>query len=69
MATVKIKLRPSAVPGLAGTIFYQVTHRRIVRQITTDYKVFPEEWDTGTSMILEDCKKGAGRLGVVRTIA
>ena len=28
MATIKVKLRPSSVVGRAGTIFYQVTHRR-----------------------------------------
>ena len=35
MATVKVKLRPSTVPGKAGTIYYQLTHLRQVKQITT----------------------------------
>ena len=38
MATVKVKLRPSTVPGKAGTIYYQLTHLRQVKQITT--KIF-----------------------------
>ncbi|MEH2873789.1 integrase [Segatella copri] len=42
---VKVKFRPSTVEGRPGTIVYFVTHRRIVRQITTGYKVFPHEWD------------------------
>ena len=45
MATVKIKLRQSSVRGKAGTIYYQVTHRRLIRQITTKVHVRPEEWD------------------------
>lgn len=45
MATVKVKFRPSTVEGRPGTIVYFVTHRRVVRQITTGYKVFPHEWD------------------------
>ena len=45
MTTVKVKFRPSTVEGRPGTIVYFVTHRRVVRQITTDYKVFPHEWD------------------------
>ena len=45
MTTVKVKFRPSTVEGRPGTIVYFVTHRRIVRQITTGYKVFPHEWD------------------------
>lgn len=45
MATVKVKFRPSTVKDSPGTIVYFVTHRRVVRQITTEYKVFPYEWD------------------------
>ena len=40
MTTVKVKFRPSTVEGRPGTIVYFVTHRRVVRQITTGYKVF-----------------------------
>ena len=43
--TVKVKFRPSTVEGRPGTIIYLVTHRRIARQITTGYKMFPREWD------------------------
>lgn len=43
--TVKAKFRPSTVKDRPGTIVYLVTHRRIARQITTSYKVFPREWD------------------------
>jgi site-specific recombinase XerD len=45
MTTVKVKFRPSTVKDRPGTIVYVVTHRRLVRQITTGYKVFPHEWD------------------------
>lgn len=45
MTTLKVKFRPSTVKGRPGAIVYFVTHRRIVRQITTEYKVFPWEWD------------------------
>lgn len=45
MTTVKVKFRPSTVKDRPGTIVYLVTHRRIARQITTSYKVFPCEWD------------------------
>lgn len=50
MATVKVKFRPSTVAGRPGIIVYFVTHRRVVRQITTEYKVFPHEWDDKLSM-------------------
>lgn len=45
MATVKVKFRPSSVAGRAGTIFYQVTHRRATQQITTNIRLLPDEWD------------------------
>lgn len=50
--TVKIKFRPSTVIGRPGTIVYLVTHRRIVRQITTDYKLYPHEWDESKSTVI-----------------
>lgn len=45
MATVKAKFRPSTVEGRPGNIVYFITHCRVIRQITTAYKVFPYEWD------------------------
>ena len=45
MATIKVKLCPSSVSGRAGTIFYQVTHRRATQQITTNIRLQPNEWD------------------------
>ena len=45
MATIKVKLRPSSVVGRAGTIYYQVTHRRATQQISTNIRLQPDEWD------------------------
>ena len=45
MATIKVKLRPSSVVGRAGTIFYQVTHRRATQQITTNIRLQSNEWN------------------------
>lgn len=43
MATIKIKFRPSSVPGKEGKIFFQLIHQRVVRQIHTGYCVYPNE--------------------------
>lgn len=51
MATIKVKFRLSTFTDHEGTIYYQVIHKRRVRQLLTDYKVFPEEWDEGRSMV------------------
>ena len=45
MATVKIRLRASTIETREGTIVYQVIHRRVVRQISTGYRLYPLEWD------------------------
>lgn len=52
MTTVKTKLRPSTIADRPGSIIFLVTHHRVVRQITTGYKVFPNEWDAGDAAIV-----------------
>lgn len=55
MATVKVKFRASSKPGKEGTLFFQVIHSRVTRQIATGYKIFEHEWDTaGSEIILTD---------------
>ena len=45
MATVKVKFRASSVPGKEGTLYYHLIHQRSLRWISTDYHVFPDEWN------------------------
>lgn len=45
MASVKVKFRPSSVEGQEGRIYYQILHERKPRQLATDYKIFPFEWN------------------------
>lgn len=52
MASVKVKFRPSTVNGKEGTLYYQVIHNRVVRQINTDYKLFASEWDSHFEAII-----------------
>lgn len=59
MATIKVKFRPSSVSTKEGVVFYQVIHARVVRQISTGYKLFPSEWDDKTSAVsLFQCPYG-----------
>mgnify|MGYP002535945972 CR=1 FL=1 len=51
MATVKLKFRPSTIANKEGTLFFQVIHKRVVRQYSTEYKLFSDEWDESTSYI------------------
>lgn len=45
--SVKTKFRPSRVKGKLGSIYFQVIHERVARQISTGYKLFPGEWENG----------------------
>ena len=60
MATVKIKFRASLQLDKAGTLFYQVIHNRVTRQIYTGYKLFPYEWNATDSKIImpHGCDEG-----------
>ena len=49
--TIKVKFRPSTVADRPGSIVFLVTHHRVVRQITTEYKIYPDEWDAKRSVI------------------
>ena len=51
MASVKVKFRPSSIDGKEGSIYYQVIHNRVVRQIRTDYRIFESEWNGKLSII------------------
>lgn len=64
--TVKVKFRPSTVKGHTGSIVYLVTHHRTVRQITTEYKIFPEEWDDKEPKIISFYDE---RAGAIRQVA
>ena len=51
MTSIKVKYRPSTVNGREGSIYYQIIHGRVVRQIKTDYRIFDSEWDKGISSV------------------
>lgn len=52
MATVKVKFRASSVGTKEGSLYYQVIHNRLARQVHTGYKLYPSEWDTDRSKII-----------------
>lgn len=60
--SVKVKFRTSRVPGKAGSIYYQVTHDRQVRCITTRIRILPEWWDAEAGHI----RSVPGEASVVR---
>lgn len=51
MTSINVKFRPSTVSGLPGSIIYAIIHKRVVRQVTSDYKIYVYEWDDVNSNI------------------
>ena len=52
MTSVKVKFRPSTIEGKEGSIYYQIIHNRVIRQLKTDYRIFTDEWDETESSII-----------------
>ena len=51
MASFKLKFRPSAAQGKAGTLYFQVIHRRSTKLVFTDCHLMPGEWNERTSSL------------------
>ena len=56
MGSVKVKFRPSAVENREGSIYYQIIHKKTPRQLTTDYHVYPYEWDQKRGNVIVSAK-------------
>lgn len=51
MTSIKVKYRPSTIADLEGAIYYQIIRERKVRQLHTDYRVMPSEWDNDRATV------------------
>ncbi len=52
MATFKVKFCPAKCMGNAGRIYFQIIHDRKIRRITTECKIYPDEWDSRNSRLI-----------------
>ena len=52
MASIKVKFRPSSLSEREGRIFYQIIHDRKIRHISTDYRLFPHEWNDASATLI-----------------
>jgi hypothetical protein len=50
--SIKLKFRSSSVADREGTLYFQIIHDRVVRQLATGYKIFDDEWNSAKSMIV-----------------
>lgn len=47
--------------GREGTLYFQIIHGRVARQINTGYRLFPSEWDEHASEIILSVSDDARR--------
>ena len=66
MASIKVKFRPSTVPGREGSIYYQILQERKTRQLSTEYRIFSEEWDEKLGKII--VPKDSRRMVMITTV-
>lgn len=66
MASIKVKFRPSTVPGREGSIYYQILQERKPRQLSTEYRIFSEEWDEKRGQII--APKDSSRMVLITTV-
>ena len=60
--SIKVKFRQSTVPEQKGSIYFQIIHDRVVRQLATAYKIYPSEWDDKHSTIIINANSTRKRL-------
>jgi site-specific recombinase XerD len=53
MATIKLKFRASTTDSKDGVLYYQLIHHRIVRQISTKYRIPEQIWDKQRQIVLD----------------
>lgn len=52
MTSIKVKFRPSTAAGKEGAIYYQIIHKRVIRQLKTDYRIYADEWDKTNDAVI-----------------
>ena len=52
MTSIKLKFRPPTTPDKEGSLVFQLIHGRSVRRITSEYKIFADEWDEAEGRIV-----------------
>ena len=65
MTSVKLKFRPSPIEDRDGTLFYQIIHRRQIRQVYTGLHIRVEEWDAQRSAIVVPKECGPQRITIL----
>jgi integrase len=50
--SIKLKFRQSVIHDKAGMLYFMITTDRVVRQLKTGFKIYPNEWNEAKSLIV-----------------
>lgn len=68
MASIHVKFRASTIENNEGTLYYYIIHQRMVRWISTNYHVFPDEWnDKRGHIVIGKRKDRVARLMLIQS--
>ena len=68
MTKIKVKLRLSRIADKPGTVFYQLSHKRKVKQITTQIHLLPDQWNEVTERVKDVSVQENPRLSAIRRL-
>lgn len=66
--SIRVKFRPSSVAGREGGLYFQVIHRRVIRQINTGYRLFESEWEDRTQTVIVNAGASDARSAVLLSV-
>lgn len=69
MASIKLKFRVSSLPEKEGTLYFQIIHERVVKQIGTSYRIFESEWDKQRNDIAHLSLITPDRLNIIKYVS
>lgn len=67
MASIKVKFRHPSSDNHEGIIYYQIHHERKQRQVKSEYRIFPSEWNDRDSKVITDPK--GERRSIIRSVS
>lgn len=68
MTSVKLRFRASSIPNKEGTLYFQIIHERVVKQITTSYHILESEWDKERNEIINTSQISGSRQKILTSI-
>lgn len=68
MTSIKLKFRASSIPDKEGTLYFQIIHERVAKQIKTSYHILESEWDKEHNDIINTSQIPGSRQKILTSI-